>query len=365
MSLPAFFSDRIGAEVRQQMDGVLALIDQLGRHRLTPEAQACAAGVAAAATGVRRILEIAAALRGLSGADLSADGAPVGLQALMDAVQERWQARATQNRVTLLVSYDGPPDAFVRADAQRLLQAFDGFASEAIACAGRNAVEIGLRASADGPQIRLEARIRGPRQAGWADQDLEARARAAADRYGLEVALDMVVARQVVIGLGGQVIEDADVAGFTLTLPAVSGIAEPAPARALDDGRPVHVLIVDDNATNRIVAQALCEMLSCTTETADDGLQAVEAARSARFDLILMDIRMPGMDGVAATREIRAMEGRAGSTPIIALTANADPDEARAYVQAGMLGVIEKPMKAESLRAALVGALGGPGARAA
>jgi CheY-like chemotaxis protein len=364
MSLSAFFSDRIGAEVRQQMDGVLALVDQLSRHRLPPEAQACAAGVAAAASGVRRILDSAAAMQGLPATDLSS-AEPVGLQALMDAVQERWQARATQGRVTLLVSYDGPPDAFVQADLHRLVQAFDGFAGEAIACAGRGAVEIGLKATPDGAQCRLEARIRGPRQPGGVDADLEARARAAADRYGLEVALDMVVARQLVAGLGGRTVEDADAAGFVLTLPTASGRAEPAPTRALDDGRAVHVLIVDDNATNRIVAQALCEMLSCTTETADDGLQAVEAARSARFDLILMDIRMPGMDGVEATRVIRAMPGRAGSTPIIALTANADPDEARAYVQAGMLGVIEKPMKAENLRAALIGALGGQGARAA
>ncbi|WP_395674559.1 response regulator [Phenylobacterium sp.] len=365
MSLSAYFTDRIGAEIRQQMDGILALVDQLGRHRLPPEAQACAAGVAAAAGGVNRILDSAAALQGLEGADLLSNAEPVGLQALMDAVQERWQARASQGRVTLLVSYDGPPEAMVEADTRRLLQVFDGFAGKAIACAGRAAVEIGLKAWPDGPLCRLEARFRSPRQPGWEEQDLETRARAAAERYGLEVALDMMVARQAVAGFGGQVIEEPDAAGFILSLPVAARAAEPRHARAMEDGRSVHVLIVDDNATNRIVAQALCEMLACTTETADDGLQAVEAARGGRFDLILMDIRMPGMDGVAATRAIRAMPGPAGATPIIALTANADPEEARAYIQAGMLGVIEKPMKAEVLRAALVSALGAGGAKAA
>jgi CheY-like chemotaxis protein len=224
-------------------------------------------------------------------------------------VQERWQARASQGRVTLLVSYDGPPEAMVEADTRRLLQVFDGFAGKAIACAGRAAVEIGLKASPDGPLCRLEARFRSPRQPGWEEQDLETRARAAAERYGLEVALDMMVARQAVAGFGGHVIEEPDAAGFILSLPV--------------------------------------------------------AARGGRFDLILMDIRMPGMDGVAATRAIRAMPGPAGATPIIALTANADPEEARAYIQAGMLGVIEKPMKAEVLRAALVSALGTGGAKAA
>jgi CheY-like chemotaxis protein len=90
----------------------------------------------------------------------------------------------------------------------------------------------------------------------------------------------------------------------------------------------------------------------------------VEAARTGRFDLILMDIKMPRMDGVAATRAIRAIPGRIGETPIIALTANADPDDADAYLAAGMNGVVEKPMKPEQLLAALQQALD-PGRTAA
>ena len=70
-----------------------------------------------------------------------------------------------------------------------------------------------------------------------------------------------------------------------------------------------HILIVDDNATNRVVAQALCEMFGCTSECAEDGLEAVEAVKNRHFDLILMDIKMPRMDGVQATRAIRAHAG--------------------------------------------------------
>src|SRR5690606_9264548 len=63
-----------------------------------------------------------------------------------------------------------------------------------------------------------------------------------------------------------------------------------------------HILIADDNATNRVVAQALCEMFGCTSETVEDGQEAVEAVQSRPFDLILMDIKMPRLDGVGATR---------------------------------------------------------------
>jgi CheY-like chemotaxis protein len=136
--------------------------------------------------------------------------------------------------------------------------------------------------------------------------------------------------------------------------------AETDTAPAPDGGRAAHILVVDDNATNRMVAQSLVEMFDCTSEAAEDGDEAVEAARSGRFDLILMDIKMPRMDGVSATRAIRALPGPVGRTPIIALTANADPEDAAGYLKAGMNGVVEKPMKPEQLLAALQQALDGP-----
>jgi CheY-like chemotaxis protein len=118
-----------------------------------------------------------------------------------------------------------------------------------------------------------------------------------------------------------------------------------------------HVLIADDNATNRVVAQALCEMFGCTSETVEDGQEAVEAVQSRPFDLILMDIKMPRLDGVGATRAIRALEGPQRDIPVIALTANADPDDAKAYLAAGMAAVVEKPIKPERLRLAMNTAL--------
>jgi CheY-like chemotaxis protein len=95
----------------------------------------------------------------------------------------------------------------------------------------------------------------------------------------------------------------------------------------------------------------------------------LEAARVGRFDVILMDIKMPRMDGLAATRAIRKIKGPAGRAPIIALTANADPDDVREYLAAGMVGVVEKPIKPdrllEALDAALAGATGVIGGEAA
>ena len=113
------------------------------------------------------------------------------------------------------------------------------------------------------------------------------------------------------------------------------------------------MLIADDNATNRLVAETLCGMFGCTSESVEDGAQAVAAAASGRFDLILMDIKMPHLDGVGATRKIRGMAGSVAGIPILALTANADPWDAANYLAQGMDGVVEKPIKAERLLAAI------------
>jgi CheY-like chemotaxis protein len=221
-------------------------------------------------------------------------------------------------------------------------------------------VEASLRAVVGPDGLRLEGRVRGARNPAWDSQDLEARVRDVESRFGLEVAIGVLLARQVVDGLGGTLRNEgsggaSETVIFEMMLPVASEkpVEEPQAAE-----RSAHILVVDDNATNRMVAQALCEMFDCTSETACDGAEAVEAARAGRYDLILMDIKMPVMDGVAATRAIRALGGPAGLVPIIALTANAEPEDAQGYLDAGMNGVVEKPMKPEHLLAALQAALG-------
>ena len=262
--------------------------------------------------------------------------------------------------VTLLVSYDGDPDACALGDRSRLLQVFGGFIGEAVASMRRGAVEASVRTVIGPDGVRLEGRIRGARNPAWQTKGLEARVREIEARFGLELAIGVILARQIVEGLGGSLRSEGAGGGsetivFDILLPIASEtpLAQPQVAE-----RSAHILVVDDNATNRMVAQALCEMFDCTCESACDGAEALEAARSGRYDLILMDIKMPVMDGMAATRAIRALPGMPGSVPIIALTANAEPEDAQAYRDAGMNGVVEKPMKPEHLLAALQAALG-------
>lgn len=106
----------------------------------------------------------------------------------------------------------------------------------------------------------------------------------------------------------------------------------------------LRVLYVDDNQSNRTLVKAMLATQSIACETADDGAQGVEAAISGDWDLILMDIQMPVMDGVTAARRIRALDGTVGATPIIALTANTLHEQVRSYFEVGMDDCLAKPV---------------------
>ncbi len=108
--------------------------------------------------------------------------------------------------------------------------------------------------------------------------------------------------------------------------------------------RPAHILIVDDNETNLRVASLICEMQGFTHQNVSSGKAAVQAASSDRFDLVLMDICMPEMDGVEAARQIHALHPGLPALPIIAVTANADLSDHARYVAAGMVAVVPKPI---------------------
>jgi len=118
---------------------------------------------------------------------------------------------------------------------------------------------------------------------------------------------------------------------------------------AAADERRTRVLVVDDAPANRALVLALLDSLGLEACEAADGREAVEAAQRTPFDLVLMDIQMPVMDGLAATREIRAGAGPSREAPILAVSAHTGPDDVAACRAAGMNDHVPKPISVGDL----------------
>ncbi|MFN6982251.1 MAG: response regulator [Brevundimonas sp.] len=132
---------------------------------------------------------------------------------------------------------------------------------------------------------------------------------------------------------------------FTRLDPPVEGAPLTSDVVEVEERGPTpRVLYVDDHDCNRALVVAVLEAQGIACATAEDGAQGLEAARTGDWDLILMDIQMPVMDGVAATRAIRALPGHRGATPIVALTANTLAEQKAEYFAAGMDDCMAKPI---------------------
>jgi CheY-like chemotaxis protein len=138
-----------------------------------------------------------------------------------------------------------------------------------------------------------------------------------------------------------------------------AGRALSAEAQLQRDHAGRTVLLVEDEPVNRELVQALLEAADLRVELACDGLEAVEHAARGRFDLILMDMQMPGLDGPDATRRIRA-QGRGATVPIVALTANAFAQDRALCLAAGMNDFVAKPVNQEALFGVVLKWLGQP-----
>ncbi len=353
-------------ELRTPMNGVLAVADLLRRQPLNKQAQAHVATIMESSEALLRILQDALDLARAEAGELELVPSPTPLRALMDEVQATWAPRAAQDTGTLMVSSEGDTELSALIDARRLTQVFDNLVGNALKFARNGVVEAGLKATAAGEAVRLEARVRddGP---GIDPTRVDMIFEPFVHGSGPDGAgLGLSICRQIIDRMGGRIrAENNHGRGATFSFALDAPRAETAGTQAsnveelpdLDLQDSPHVLIVDDNATNRVVAQALCEMFGCTSETAEDGVEAVECVKERRFDLVLMDIKMPRMDGVQATEAIRALPGPERTIPIVALTANADPEDAKRYLAIGMAAVVEKPIKPERLRMAMNAAL--------
>ena len=162
--------------------------------------------------------------------------------------------------------------------------------------------------------------------------------------------------------MGGDVgFESSPAKGSTFWFTAKMDLgteALPAETKPADPGQPLAqtygtILVVEDNRINQTVLSHQLRNLGYAVEVAENGAEAVEKVRTSRYDLIFMDVQMPVMDGLQATQEIRSLGEISGSTPIVAVTANAFQSEREKCFAFGMDGYLTKPVDKNLLKEAL------------
>ncbi|MGW8705812.1 ATP-binding protein [Brevundimonas sp. NPDC055814] len=346
-------------EIRTPLNGVLgvaALMErQLTQEALRPHVRT----ILDSGNSLLRLLTDALDMSRAEAGMLTLEPAPLDLQAVSADLSALWSPRAEEKALDLRVENDLAAARWIVGDEMRLKQLLNNLIGNALKFTEAGSVAVRLTTTLETGQVRLSATVD---DSGPGVSDEAARAifepfnTGEAGRQGAGAGLGLAICRQIVERMDGKLAVERSPQGgarfrFDLRLPLAEadGLRNPEALADPTAHATLHVLVVDDNAANRFVAGKVLELFGCTHETAENGRQAVERAAAATFDLILMDVKMPVMDGVAATRAIRALPGPAAALPILALTANADPRDETAYLAAGMDGVAQKPIQPEAL----------------
>jgi CheY-like chemotaxis protein len=255
-------------------------------------------------------------------------------------------------------------------DGPRLQQVVANLVSNAVKFTDEGEVAVCVEVIDDGLQVQIcDTGIGIPQERMGALFEKFSQVESSTSRRFSGTGLGLSISRQLVQMMGGDLMVASRFGGgstFTLTAPltraAVFAPAEaPAPSygRKPGDRRP-RVLAAEDNLTNQLILRALLEPLDLDLVMASNGEEAVAAFAAQPFDLVLMDIQMPDVDGLTASRRIRVLEAerRDGApTPIVALSANVMTHQIAEYRAAGMDDVVPKPVEAERLFAAVIQAL--------
>ncbi|MGF3025852.1 ATP-binding protein [Methylobacterium aquaticum] len=347
-------------EIRTPLNGVIGYADLLladrtlpGRHRRYVDRIAAAGG--ALLTVVDDILDFSR----IEAGGIALAEVPFAPAALVDNAASIVRGLSEPKGLALDVAIDPAVPDWVRGDPDRLRQILLNLLNNAVKFtpAGR----VMVRVEAEGGTLRFSVTDTGigiaPEQHGRLFQRFSQVDGSIRRQYGGS-GLGLAICKGLVELMGGTIgVESRPAAGstfwFRVRLPAC-----PAPVAEAAEGRPAPVrparlLLVEDVLINQDLARAVLESEGHHVDVAGDGAAAIEAVRARPYDLVLMDVQMPGMDGITATRTIRTLPPPVGTVPIVAMTANVLPAQLETFRAAGMDGHVGKPFKRAELAAAI------------
>jgi signal transduction histidine kinase/CheY-like chemotaxis protein len=351
------FLANMSHEIRTPMNGVLGVLHLLEQENLSEEGRYLLDEASNCGRMLAQLLNDVIDFSRIEAGRLELSPEPLDAGQVLRSVAGLLRPNATTKGLTLRASVpDGP--VWIHADPVRLRQALFNLIGNAVKFTNDGHVEVRLTVAGEGELLNLRFEIEdtgvGIPEAVQATlfRRFQQADGSTSRRFGGS-GLGLAITRRLAELMDGEVgfvsrEGEGSTFWFGITAPAaepVKALAEP-PAPALTG---LHVLLVEDNPTNRLVASKMLEAMGVRVTMAADGQLGVEAALGSRPDLILMDVQMPVMDGLEATRAIRALDGDVAKVPIVGLTANAMSHQQRAYLEAGMSGVVAKPISPAAL----------------
>lgn len=360
------FLSRIGHELRTPLNGVIGAADLLAQdlEGAPADQQDRLDLVRSSARTLAAVVEDLVEFAAMHREGVSVRPVPFEARRPFDDALAIFAPRAQWNGVALRLETKGLDKTWIVSDPARLRQVLFALVANAVEATtkGEILIEAALESASElRPLLRVTVRDTGPGIPAAKQADIFApfkQGETDVNRPSPGLGLGLSVAKETVGALGGAIaLESApgEGAAFSFTVPVALAAA---PASGVVASGQAHALLAEDNPTSRIVLSAMLSSLGFDVMSVETGAEALAAAARNDFELIVMDIQMPVMDGEEATQRIRALEGSRGKTPVIVVTAHAMSGDDRRYLAIGADEVVAKPIDLRQLAEAVVRAVG-------
>ena len=357
-------------EVRTPMNGVLGMATTLLSGDLTLEQRGAVQTIKESGEALLDILNDILDLSKIEAGRMELEEFDFRISELLTTTSKLWAGHATAKGLTFEISHQADGIDVVRADASRIRQMLYNLIGNAIKFTedGRIDVTVSREESYTGQGIMLRFSVTDTgigltdAQAAKLFRPFVQADQSTTRKYG-GTGLGLTICRKLAHMMGGDIgVESTPGEGSTFWFTVLVAPGDPDRVTAEEEftrnlampeklsGRRLRILVADDNHVNQKVVAAILKPLNCELDIVADGIEAVSAVRDNRYDVVLMDIQMPVMDGITAARAIRELpDPVSAEVPIIALTANAMKGDREKYLSTGMNEYVSKPINPRSL----------------
>jgi PAS domain S-box-containing protein len=359
------FLANMSHEIRTPLNGVLGMAELLSEALNDPVHHQMIETIRESGEGLLNVLNDILDLAKVEAGKLDLETLPFVPRDLGAKVEAMYSLRAQDKGLSFSVLCDSGAAAPRMGDPHRTLQVLHNLVNNAIKFTHEGEITVTLRARPTEPLV-IEVADTGigmtPDQVNRAFEDFEQADGAVTRRYG-GTGLGLSISRRLVELMGGQIgVTSTPGKGTVMRLELPLPMADHAPEThdaapgTLPSVAGLRALVADDNGTNRLILKAMLGVLGVKVTMVEDGAKAVAAWRPGAFDVVLLDISMPELDGIAALAAIRQLSADTGAPmpPAIAVTANAMKHQIDGYFAAGFAGYIGKPFRRDDLLSTIV-----------